>query len=220
MIVESIQVGQPRTAGRPDAEHPLDRPFTSAIWKEPVSGPIWLDHLGLQGDRQADRAHHGGPWRALLMYSADHYPRWADEWGRKDLAPGAFGENLTVSGLTEQVVCLGDRFEIGEALVEVTSPRAPCHTLARRHGIKDLADTIRKNHRHGWYLRVHRPGWIAAGQALLLVDRPYPQWPISRVAQVKWRVPDDSGEAALLAACPALIPEWREALAEIASPAR
>jgi MOSC domain-containing protein YiiM len=214
MLLTSIQVGQPRTVGRPDAQNPLERSFTSAIWKEPVTGPVWLDTTGLQGDRQADRKHHGGPWRAVLMYSADHYPLWREEWGRRELPPGAFGENLTVAGLTEEVVCLGDQFEVGEARLEVTSPRAPCHTLAQRHGIADLAVTIRRNHRHGWYLRVVRPGWIEAGQEVILADRPYPQWPIVRVADVKWRPDRDPAEAALLAACPALIPEWREGLGE------
>ncbi|HSR16282.1 MAG TPA: MOSC domain-containing protein [Gemmatimonadales bacterium] len=213
MLLESIQVGQPRTVGRAEAEDQLDRAFTSAIWKEPVEGPVWLDTLGLQGDRQADRRHHGGPWRALLMYSAEHYPLWRAEWGRKDLPHGAFGENLTVSGLTEQVVCLGDQFEIGEALIEVTSPRSPCHVLAKRHGIRDLVETIRANHRHGWYLRVLRAGWIEAGQPIALRDRPYPQWPIVRAAEVRWQAGRNPEEAALLAACPALIPEWRESLA-------
>jgi MOSC domain-containing protein YiiM len=212
MFLDSIQVGQPRTVGRPDADDPLEGTMTSAIWKEPVAGPVWLDSLGLHGDHQADRTHHGGPWRALLMYPSDHYPRWRAEWGRKDFGPGAFGENLTVRGATEDTACLGDRLEIGEALIEVTSPRAPCHTLARRHGVKDLAVVIRKNHRHGWYLRVLRLGWIEAGQAVRLVDRPYPQWPITRVADVKWDMANRADEAVLLAACPALIPEWREAL--------
>jgi len=212
MILESLQVGQPRTVGSPDAADPLERSLTSAIWKEPVAGPVWLDTLGLHGDRQADRKHHGGPWRALLMYPADHYARWRAEWGRKDFGPGAFGENLTVSGVTEDTACLGDQFEIGEALIEITSPRAPCQTLAQRHGVKDLVKVIRQNHRHGWYLRVLRSGWVEAGQAVVLRDRPYPQWPITRVAEVKWDMANRPDEAALLAACPALIPEWRVAL--------
>ena len=212
ILLESIQVGQPRTVGRPETDDPLERLMTSAIWKEPITGPVWLDTLGLQGDDQADRKHHGGLWRAVLMYSSDHYPRWREDWGREDLGPGAFGENLTVRGLSEDTVCLGDRFEIGETLIEVTSPRAPCHTLAQRHGVRDLAVVIRKNHRHGWYLRVLRPGWIEAGQEVRLADRPFPQWPITRVADVKWDLANHADEATLLAACPALIPEWREAL--------
>jgi MOSC domain-containing protein YiiM len=213
MRLESIQVGLPRTVGSPDHADPLARPYTSAIWKEPVTGPIWLDTLGLRGDGQADRKHHGGPWRAVLMYPADHYPRWRAEWGQEDLGPGGFGENLTVAGLDEFTVCLGDRFEVGEVSMEVTSPRNPCHVLARRHGIKDLVAATRANHRHGWYLRVLCPGWIAAGQEVVLRDRPYPEWTVARAAAVKWHAERRPEEAEGLAACPALIPEWREELA-------
>lgn len=213
MRLESVQVGQARTLGGGDAADPAARPMTSAIWKEPVLGPVWLDTIGLHGDRQVDRMHHGGPWRAVLMYSADHYPRWRAEWGRRDITAGAFGENLTVQGIDEGTACLGDQFEIGEALLEVTSPRAPCETLARRHGMKELVKVIRHNHRHGWYLRVLRTGWIEAGQEVILRDRPFPQWPISRVAEVKWDRAGHPAEVPLLAACPALIPDWRDALA-------
>ncbi|HEX9892574.1 MAG TPA: MOSC domain-containing protein [Gemmatimonadales bacterium] len=209
-----MNIGQPRTVGSEDATDPFDRPFTSAIWKEPVQGPIWLDATGLHGDRVADTKHHGGPYRAALMYSGDHYPRWRSEWNRKDIGPGGFGENLTVRGVVEATVCLGDVFEVGEALVAVTSPRTPCHILARRHGRRDLVETVRANHRHGWYLRVLRPGWIEAGQPVALRERPYPQWPIDRVAEVKWNRKQCPEEAALLAQCPALIPNWKAALRE------
>ena len=121
-VLESVNVGQPRTESR-DASHESrvgasdDKPMTSAIWKEPVTGPVWLDTNGLHGDRVADTKHHGGPWRAVLMYSADHYPRWRREWNRRELGPGGFGENLSVRGLQESITCLGDRFEVGEALI-------------------------------------------------------------------------------------------------------
>ncbi len=211
-LLESVNVGQPRTVGQRGALDAFEREFTSAIWKEPVTGPIWLDPNGLHGDRVADTRGHGGPWRAVLMYSADHYARWRQEWNRKDLGAGAFGENLTVRAIRESTVCLGDVFELGEALIEVTAPRAPCDTLARRHGIRDLVDVVRANHRHGWYLRVQRPGWIEAGQAVLLMDRPYPQWTIERAAAVMWQRKARGEEARLLLACPALIPDWRARL--------
>ena len=214
MRVESIQVGQPKPmpAGAPGTE-PAPRLLTTAIWKEPVAGPARLEVEGLRGDAQADRKHHGGPWRAVLMYPAEHYPRWRAEWGREDVGPGGFGENLTVSGIDEFTACLGDRYRIGEALLEVTSPRTPCHVVARRHGIKDLVVTIRANHRHGWYLRVLVPGTVEAGQEMVLDQRPHPEWSIARAADVKWDAGNRREEAALLAACPALIPEWRDELA-------
>jgi MOSC domain-containing protein YiiM len=212
-VLESINVGQPRTEAQ-GAGREAQAPMTSAIWKEPVTGPVWVDINGLHGDRVADTTVHGGPWRAVLMYSSDHFPRWRQEWNRRDVAAGAFGENLTVRGVQESTACLGDRFEIGEALIEVTSPRGPCWKLARRHGVPDLVAIVKANHRHGWYLRVLKPGWIEAGQAVVLVDRPYPQWTIDRVGRVRWDKSTSEDEVRLLTDCPALIPDWREYLKE------
>jgi MOSC domain-containing protein YiiM len=210
--LESVQVGRPRTAGSPGATDPFERPWTSAIWKDPVHRPVRLDTLGLEGDAVHDRKHHGGPHRAVLMYPADHYAAWRAEWSRKDVGPGGFGENLTVTGVTEHTICLGDVLEIGDVRLEVSSPRGPCQNLARRHGIRDLVQRVRETHRHGWYLRVLRPGEVEAGMGIRLADRPYPHWTVARAAAVRWAMADRREEAALLAACPALIPEWRERL--------
>lgn len=212
MRLASIQVGQPRTYGNPASTDPLEQPWTSAIRKEPVDGQLWAGREGLSGDHQYDRRGHGGPERALLMYSADHYPRWRSEWGRKDVSPGAFGENLTVSGLTEDSACLGDIYRIGEVRIEVSSPRTPCVNLSRRHGIPDLVKTIVLNHRSGWYLRVLQEGWLEAGMEVALADRPYPQWTIRRAATVRRLRNDLKEDARLLAACAALQPEWRQIL--------
>lgn len=216
MQLESIQVGHLRTAGTPDAADPFDRPWTSGVWKEPVVGPLPLGMEGLAGDQIADRRHHGGPHRAVLMYSADHYPRWRSEWGRKDVGAGAFGENLTVSGATERTICVGDRLAIGVVMLEVASPRSPCDKLSRKHGVRNLVDVVRATHRHGWYLRVVREGAVEAGTAVQLLDRPYPQWTVARVAAVFWNRGSLPEEARLLAACPALDPEWRERLSSAA----
>lgn len=212
MRIESVQIGQVRTYGRPDAVDPLEKPWTSAIGKEPVSGPVWAGREGLSGDHQYDRRSHGGPDRALLMYSSEHYPRWRSEWGRRDVGPGGFGENLTVSGLDERTVCLGDVFAFGEVRAQVSSPRTPCSNLARRHAVPEIVRAIRENHRSGWYLRVLHEGWVEAGLPIQLLDRPYPQWTIARAAAVKRHRHDRPEEARLLAACPALIGEWRERL--------
>lgn len=212
MRLDSIQVGTPRTYGVPGSPEPADQPWTSAIRKEPVDGQMWAGREGLSGDHQYDRQHHGGPERALLMYAADHYPRWRAEWNRKDVSPGAFGENLTVSGLTEDTACVGDVFRIGEVRIEVSSPRTPCSNLARRHGLPDLVKTILQNHRSGWYLRVLQEGWLEAGMEVTLVDRPYPQWTVRRAAMIKRMRADLREEARLLAACAALQAEWRSAL--------
>lgn len=212
MRLESIQVGTTRTYGNPGAVDPLERPWTSAIRKEPVDGQMWAGREGLSGDHQYDRKSHGGPDRALLMYSADHYPRWRAEWGRKDIGPGAFGENLTVSGLTEDTACLGDIFRIGDVRIEISSPRTPCMTLARRHKLPDLVKVVVENHRSGWYMRVLQEGWLEAGMDVQLLDRPYPQWTVRRAADVKRLRADRREDARLLSECAALQREWRELL--------
>jgi len=210
--VESIQTGQARTAGVVGATDPLDRQWTSAIWKEPVHGRVWAGVEGLSGDVQVWKAGHGGPERALLFYSWEHYPAWRAEWGTKDLGPGGFGENLTVSGGDERTVCVGDVFRLGEVRLEISGPRAPCRNLVRRHRRRDLIDRIIATGRSGWYARVQTEGWLEAGVAMALIDRPYPQWPLARAAVVKREQAKNPAEAKLLAACPALLAEWRRKL--------
>ncbi|HEY9854336.1 MAG TPA: MOSC domain-containing protein, partial [Stenomitos sp.] len=210
-LVQSLQVGMPRTFGDPEATRPEDRSWTSGIVKEPVDGPLWLATTQLEGDGQADRVHHGGPDMAVLAYSAEHYPLWRAELGL-DLPHGAFGENLTVTGLSEAVVCLGDLYQLGDAIVQVSQPRSPCWKLARRWGMPDLVARVQKTGRTGWYLRVLKEGHVAPNQEMALLERPYPQWTIERVSRAAFGgTPDPT--AAELAACPALSGTWRERIA-------
>ena len=155
----------------------------SAIIKEPVSGPVWLATTNLEGDRQGNPQVHGGPDKAALAYGAGHYPLWGAELGR-ELSHGAFGENLTIEGLDEESVCIGDTFEAGEAIVQVSQPRQPCWKIARRWGIKELTALVADNGRTGWYLRVLREGHLEAGQAVRLAERPHPEWPVTRATRV------------------------------------
>ena len=163
MHLISIQIGRPRTVGTPGAEDPMERAFRSAIWKEPTAGRIRVGMLGLEGDAVANTRVHGGPDQALLMYAASHYPLWRAEWNRDDVAPGAFGENLTVIGLSEADACIGDVLAVGGARLQVTQPRQPCATLARRHRIRDLVAVVQRNGRSGWYQRVLQEGYIEPG---------------------------------------------------------
>ena len=217
MRLLSIQIGTPRTFGVPGSDDPIDRVFTSAIDKTPVAGQVWVGTLGLSGDTVCDRKHHGGPDQAVLAYGGQHYPLWRREWQRDDIGPGAFGENLTLSEMTEDTVCVGDRWQVGEVIVEVTKPREPCSTLARRHRRPDMIAVVNRNGRSGWYLRVLKEGWIEAGMPVTLTDRPYPQWTVRRTAQVMEERKARADEAALLAECPALAANWRERLRKAAA---
>jgi MOSC domain-containing protein YiiM len=187
----------------------MDRAFTSAIWKETVAGPAWVGTLGIQGDAVANTKVHGGPDQAVLMYAATHYPAWQAEWGRDDLGPGSFGENLSVEGLTEETACLGDVYQIGGARLQVTKPREPCSTLARRHRVRDMIAIVQGNGRGGWYLRVLQEGEVTAGQPIDLVQRPHPEWPVREVARAMLDRKADPERAARLARCPELAANWR-----------
>jgi MOSC domain-containing protein YiiM len=211
MRLISIQIGTPRTVGTPGAENRMEREFTSAIWKSPVSGPVHLGPLGLAGDAVADTRVHGGPDQAVLMYAAAHYPRWEQELGRS-MEPGAFGENLLVDGLDEDTACIGDVYEMGEVRLQVSHPRQPCATLARRHQIPDMIAIVRKNARSGWYLRVLGQGSVDAGLSIRRLDQPNPEWSVRRAARAMLTRDRDPAEAAGLARCRGLSDEWRERL--------
>jgi MOSC domain-containing protein YiiM len=168
--VVSVNVGLPRdvTFGR--------RRMRTAILKDPAAGAIPLRRLGFEGDGQADPRYHGGPDKAVYLYPLEHYAYWADVLSRKDLAPGAFGENLTTEGLLESAVRIGDVFEIGSARVRVTQPRTPCAKLGARFGSMTFVRTFAAAGRSGFYLSVVEEGMVEAGDAIVLVsterDRP------------------------------------------------
>lgn len=208
MKVEAVLVGKRRnmaTLVRGEMESQV-----TAIAKQPVAGALRVGRLGLEGDEVADRRHHGGEWRAVLMYAASHYPLWKSEVGR-ELIQG-FGENLRVSGLDETTICIGDRLRIGEVELVVTAPRSPCLTLARHLEVEDIVTRVTRNGRSGWYLRVAQEGVLTAGLAVELMARPFPQWTVAETAVLYRNRKLERGQARLLAECEALIPEWREAL--------
>jgi MOSC domain-containing protein YiiM len=211
MRVVSVQVGTPRTVGTPHAEDPMDRAFTSAIWKSPVTGPVFAGALGLAGDAVANTKVHGGVDQALLMYTVSHYPAWESELGRP-MGPGAFGENLTVEGLDEDLACIGDVLVIGRVRLEVSQPRQPCSTLARRHRIRDMIAIVRANGRSGWYLRVLTEGTLEAGQPIEVAARPNPAWPVRLAATVMQARSREPAAAADLAQCRGLSEGWRARL--------
>ena len=211
----SIQVGKPQTHA---AE--TKKEWESGIFKSTVNGPIWLGQLNLVGDGQQDLSVHGGPFRAVLAYSADYYPTWRETLGIPNFGYGAFGENFTISGLNETQVCLGDIYQIGEAMVQASQPRQPCWKLARRWGQKKLTALVEQSNRGGWYFRVLTEGHVDAGQPVVLQQRTMSAYPMARVnALIKeWEEPGEIGAAyAELAAAEALTPSWRAYFAERAN---
>jgi MOSC domain-containing protein YiiM len=147
---------------------PLPDGKLSAIAKSHVPGPVRIGRLGLAGDVQVDRRHHGGPEMAVHIYPLDHHDFWRGRLGDHPLLddPGAFGGNLAVSGLDETQVRIGQRFRLGTALLEVSQPRMPCATIERRFGRKKMVAAILESGRCGWYFRVIEEGDALPGDAL------------------------------------------------------
>lgn len=208
----AIHVGRPQARG---ADSISEKPWTSGIHKQTVAGRVWLRALNLDGDGQADLKNHGGPDRAALAYSADHYPVWHKDLHRPDLPYGAFGENFTISGIDETTVCIGDIYAIGEARVQVTQPRQPCWKLARRWQIKDLAAQVEARAWGGWYLRVLQEGEVGAGAQVELLQRPHPDYSVQRVFRLR-KAGERGPEAAFLAQLPALSADWRDYFGRLA----
>ena len=161
----------------------LARGESSAIAKSPLQGPVRIGYLGLEGDEQADLRHHGGPDKALHHYPHDHYARWSEGKVGEPLlsAPGAFGENVATLGLIEDQVCIGDRFRLGSALLEISQGRQPCWKQGERLGWPALPALMVKERRSGWYYRVIEEGMTEPGETLSMVARPLPDWTVRRV---------------------------------------
>ena len=188
----------------------------SAIRKGPAKpggGPVAVTPTGLAGDEQGDPKHHGGPEKAVHHYPFDHYAFWRGEDGPDGgplAAPGAFGENLSTLGLTESAVRVGDVFRAGTALLQVSQARQPCWKLNVRFGFAGMARRVQETGRTGWYYRVLEPGELRAGDALRLVDRPHPDWPIARLHHHLYVDRLDRAALEWIADLPALTQSWRE----------
>lgn len=149
------------------------RSVTTGIFKTPVSHRVTVQRMNLEGDRQADLSVHGGTDKAVYIYPFEHYATWAHELGRNDLTFGQFGENLTVEGMLEETVHIGDTFRVGRALLEVTQPRVPCYKLGLKMGSAQFPKKFLTSYRTGYYVRVLEEGTLGAGDSIerITMDR-------------------------------------------------
>jgi MOSC domain-containing protein YiiM len=211
-ILYSIQVGTPKSYGFEDAIDAHDKPWTTGFFKTPIEGPVFVGATNLVGDGQADLKNHGGIDKAVLAYSLDHYPKWRDELRMPDMPCGAFGENLTIAGLNEELVYIGDIFRVGTVTFEVSQPRQPCWKLARRWRMHELTSLVVRNGRSGWYLRVLEQGWIEAQMPVVLIERPNPAWSIARANEILHHRKTDLPLTLELADVPGLADSWVDEL--------
>lgn len=188
----------------------------SGIFKEAVAGPILLGPAGLQGDAQADRRVHGGPWKALHHYAAENYARLAAAFPDKAalFVPGSLGENVSTTGWDEDAVCIGDIFRIGAATVQVSQPRQPCWKINHKFGTEELMRFVAEHCIAGWYYRVLEGGAIAAGDAFELVGRNPQPVTLRHLWFTQREHRPDPAELSRLRDTPGLSPNWVQKLDE------
>jgi MOSC domain-containing protein YiiM len=160
----SIQVARPRPIRH------MDQEVRTGIFKQPVLQPVMVRRLNIDGDQQGDLSVHGGVDKAVYCYASEHYPAWQQELGR-ELPHGTFGENLTVSGLLEPDLHIGDVLEVGGAVLQVSEPRFPCFKLGIKIGDQRFVKRFQESGRSGFYCRVLQEGMIEPGQTIRLTDR-------------------------------------------------
>lgn len=206
----SVHVGLPRIVkGEGNEGNFSDAEWTTGFFKRPVNHRIWLGTLNLDGDGQADLENHGGLDKAVNVYPIEHYSYWMQTLSLNGLVPGDFGENFTTDALLESEVCIGDIFEVGDSLVQVSQPRQPCWKLSRRWGVKDLALRFQDTGRTGWYFRVLREGLVQANDNIILLDRPHPRWTIAAANLIMHHWTGDKETAHDLSNCSELSSRWR-----------
>jgi MOSC domain-containing protein YiiM len=146
--------------GKPIQVQYQNKEISTGIFKTPTSEALFLSRLNFAGDGQADLVHHGGKEKAVCVYPYEHYPFWERELQRK-LEYGAFGENLTIKGLLETDVCIGDTFQLGDAIVQVSQPRQPCYKLSVRYGMPEMLLKVQETGFTGFYFRVLKEGLVS-----------------------------------------------------------
>ncbi|MER5475017.1 MOSC and FAD-binding oxidoreductase domain-containing protein [Streptomyces sp. NPDC002935] len=205
----SVNVGMPKNVPW------RGRTVFTGVWKYPVDGPVMVRRLNIDGDGQGDTAGHGGEQRAVLVYQIESYRHWRQHFGRDDLEHGQFGENLTVDGLSDDEVCIGDRYRIGEAEFEVTQPRVTCYRVGLRFGEPELPALLVSHHRPGFYMRVLREGHIQAGDEIVTIGSGPGSLSVAETDALLY-LPDRNPEQLRLAVnIPALSPGWQGSFREL-----
>src|ERR1700744_748436 len=199
----SVNVGLPKDVSW------QGRTVFTGIFKDPVIGPRRVGRLNVEGDGQGDLAGHGGEQRAVFVYQIDSYRHWERELGRNDFVYGQFGENFTVEGLGDDQVCIGDRYQIGSGIFEVTQPRVTCYRVGIRMNDPRIPALLVSHHRPGFYFRVLEEGEVGAGDEIVKVADGPERFTVADVDALLYlpgHRPDQLQRALRI---PALSPGWR-----------
>lgn len=179
MVVVSTNISKPKTIVWNGKEE------QTGIFKKPVNG-IFLGNEDVVGDAVVDRKYHGGKDKACYLFTADIYDAWKKKFPEADWSLGMFGENLTVAGLDERKIYIGDQYEIGKTLVEVSEPREPCYKLGVRFGTQQVLKPFINQPHCGVYVRVLRNGEVRKGDKMVLLKRVQSEFSMARIYWLRY----------------------------------
>jgi MOSC domain-containing protein YiiM len=208
MIIQTLNIGLPKK------ELFNGKEFITGMCKKPVSIPLVLTAQGFEGDGVGDLKHHGGSDKAVCVYAIDYYKYWEKILGRK-MPDAAFGENLSVTELKEDNICIGDIYRAGMATVQVSQPRQPCSTLAARYGREDFVKLVVDSSRTGFYFRVLEGGIVNAGDVLSLVEQDPRRVSISYANRIYHHDRKNNEGIKSVLAVPALSKSWQKSFLEL-----
>jgi len=208
-VLESVNVGMPKDVSW------QGKSVHTGVWKHPVHGPAMVRRLNIDGDGQGDLAGHGGEQRAVLVYQIESYRHWEQYFGRDDFDYGQFGENLTVDGLPDDEVCIGDRYRIGEAEFEVTQPRVTCYRVGMRLGQPELPALLVSHGRPGFYMRVIAEGHIQAGDQIVKTRTGPGALSVADTDALLYLPGHDRDKLRVALDIPALSPGWRDSFRDM-----
>lgn len=202
LSISNLAVGEPEIM-----TYESDKQMNTAIKKKKIN-KVNLRVEGFEGDGVADLKHHGGEERAVCFYPTEHYEFWNNEF-QTDLPATAFGENITISGLLEKEVCIGDVYQIGEAVVTITQGRVPCITIDRRAGVKGLFKRVMETGYTGYFAKVLKEGVIKSDSPITLISNDVEQISVLRANQLFFQQIKNKSEIEQLLNVDALAAQWR-----------
>jgi ferredoxin-NADP reductase/MOSC domain-containing protein YiiM len=212
-VLVSVNVGMPKDVSW------QGKTVHTGVWKQPVSGRQMVRRLNIDGDGQGDLAGHGGEQRAVLVYQVDSYQHWRQHFGWTDTTYGQFGENLTVDGMPDDQVCIGDRYRIGEAEFEVTQPRVTCYRVGMRLGQPQMAALLVSHHRPGFYMRVITEGHVEPGDQIIKTESGPHELSVADTDALLYLPGRDQAKLKLAVQIPALSPGWQQSFRDLVAEA-